>query len=86
MKKIFALLAVLSVGSVYAGCGKIETTEGKLKSFNAETKTAVVEAKGKEKSFTLTPSSKGGAEAEGLVGKKVKVSTSHGKVTEIAKA
>ena len=88
MKKFFTLIAIasFSVGSAFAGCGKIETTEGKLKSFNAETKVAVVETKAGEKSFTLTPTSKGGEGAAKLEGKKVKVLTSHGKVTEIGKA
>ena len=88
MKKIFSLIAIvsLSVGSAFAGCGKIDTTEGKLKSFDAATKVAVVETKAGEKSVTLTPTSKGGEKAEKLVGKNVKVLSSHGKVTEIGKA
>ena len=88
MKKVLSLIAIVSIsaGSAFAGCGKIETTEGKLKSFNAETKVAVVETKAGEKSFTVTPTSKGGEKAAKLEGKKVKVLTSHGKVTEIGKA
>ena len=88
MKKFLSILAIatLSVGSAFAGCGKIEVTEGKLKSFDAATKVAVVEAKDGEKSFTLTPKSAGAEGLADLKGKKVKVSTSHGKVTEIAKA
>ena len=87
MKNICSLLAIaaLSIGSAYAGCGKVVTTEGKLKSFNEETKAAVVETKAGEKSFTLTPTSKGGKAAAKLVGKNVKVSTEHDKVTAIAK-
>lgn len=88
MKKILSLAAVLSLslGSAYAGCGKIDTTEGKLKSFDAGTKVAVVETKAGEKKLTLTPTSKGGDKVEKMVGKDVKVQSSHGKVTEIAKA
>ena len=63
MKKFLTLIAIVSVsaGSAFAGCGKIDTTEGKLKSFNPETKIAVVETKDKKKvNVTLTPTSKGG--------------------------
>lgn len=89
MKKFLTLIAVASIsaGSAFAGCGKIDTTEGKLKSFNAETKVAVVETKDKkEVKVTLTPTSKGAEGVDKLVGKKVKVLASHGKVTEIDKA
>ena len=89
MKKLFTLLAIASIsaGSAFAGCGKIDTTEGKLKSFDAGTKVAVVETKDKkEVSVQVTPTSKGGEGLDKLVGKKVKVLASHGKVTEIGKA
>ncbi|GEP42419.1 hypothetical protein [Brevifollis gellanilyticus] len=89
MKKALALLAVstLALGSAYAGCGKIVTNEGKLKSFDAATKKVVVEGKdGKAATLTLTPDSKGADEAEKLVGKDVKVDSTHGKITTIAKA
>lgn len=89
MKKLLTLLAIVSVsaGSAFAGCGKIDTTEGKLKSFNPETKIAVVETKDKKKvNVTLTPTSKGGEGVDKLVGKNVKVLASHGKVTEIGKS
>jgi hypothetical protein len=89
MKKICSLLAIaaLSAGSAFAGCGKIDTTEGTLKSFDAETKVAMVETKsGESKRLTLTPDTKGGKKADKLVGKAVKVLSSHGKVTEIDKA
>jgi len=89
MKKVFSILAIVAfgLGSAYAGCGKIETTEGKLKSFDESTKVAIVETKeGKTTKVTLTPTSKGADKVEKLVGKDVKVSTSHGKVTEIDKA
>ena len=86
MKNICAILTIsaLSIGSAFAGCGKIDTAEGKLKSFDAATKTAVVETSAGDKSLTLTPTSKGAKGAAKLVGKAVKVSSSHGKVTEIA--
>ena len=88
MKNICAILSIaaLSLGSAYAGCGKIDTAEGKLKSFDKATKTAVVETSAGDKSVTMTPTSKGGDKAAKLVGKAVKVSSSHGKVTEIASA
>jgi hypothetical protein len=89
MKKALTLLAVsaLALGSAYAGCGKVVTNEGKLKSFDAATKKIVVEGKdGKAATLTLTPTSKGAEEAEKLVGKDVKVDSEHGKITTIAKA
>ena len=89
MKKALALLAIstLALGSAYAGCGKVVTNEGKLKSFDAATKKVVVEGKdGKAATLTLTPTSKGADEAEKLVGKDVKVDSEHGKITTIAKA
>jgi hypothetical protein len=84
MKNICAILtiAALSIGSAYAGCGKIDTAEGKVKSFDKDTKTLVVTTKAGAKKVTLTPTSKGSELA--VVGKKVTVSSSHGKVTEIA--
>ncbi|MFZ4594563.1 MAG: hypothetical protein ACOYOF_09925, partial [Verrucomicrobiaceae bacterium] len=66
MKNIYSLIAIvaLSAGSAFAGCGKIDTTEGTLKSFDAEAKVAIVETKGGEsKRLTLTPDSKGGKKA-----------------------
>lgn len=89
MNKAFALIAAstLALGSAYAGCGKVVTNEGKLKSFDAATKKVVVEGKdGKPATLTLTPTSKGADEAEKLVGKDVKVDSEHGKITSIAKA
>lgn len=89
MKKALATLAIVSLalGSAYAGCGKVVTNEGKLKSFDAATKAVVVEGKdGKEAKLTLTPSAKGADDASKLVGKDVKVDSEHGKITSIAKA
>ena len=84
MKKVLTLIALsaLALGSAQAGCGKSETTEGELKSFDASTKKLVVGSK----TLTLTPSSKGADGADKLVGKKVKVVSEHGKVTSIAGA
>lgn len=88
MKKLMTITAVLSMSvGAFAGCGKIETTEGKLKSFDAETKVLVVEGKdGTTKNVTLTPTAKGADKAEKMVGKDVKISSSHGKVQSIEKA
>jgi hypothetical protein len=87
MKVILTTIAALSIaaGSAIAGCGKVETTEGKLKSFNAETKTVVIDVDGTEKSLKLTPSSKGADKLASLEGKKVKALSEHGKITEIGK-
>ncbi|MEK0444910.1 MAG: hypothetical protein RLZZ399_231 [Verrucomicrobiota bacterium] len=87
MKKFLALAAVtvLSVHVAHAGCGKVVTTEGKLKSFNAESKTLSVEsADAKVVTITLTPSTKGADLVAGLVGKAVKVDAEHNKATAIA--
>lgn len=88
MKKLLALLAMatLTLGA-QAGCGKKVTDEGKLKSYDAATKAAVVEkADGKTASITLTPSTTGADKAAGLVGKAVKVVSEHGKADSIAEA
>lgn len=86
MKTFLTLTAVLSLGSVaaQAGCGKIETTAGKLKAFNAESKTLTVEAGGKDVQITLTPETKGADQVAGLVGKNVTVDASHKKATSVA--
>lgn len=89
MKKALTLIALstLALGSAYAGCGKVVTNEGKLKSFDPATKKVVVEGKdGAAATITLTPSTKGADGAEKLVGKNVKVDSEHGKATSIAKA
>ncbi|HYF34420.1 MAG TPA: hypothetical protein VD994_03945 [Prosthecobacter sp.] len=87
MKYTIAIIAVLSlaVGSTFAGCGKTVTDNGKLKSFDKETKVAVVEVEGKEVQRTLTPASKGAEDIDKLVGKKVTVVSSHNKVESITK-
>lgn len=87
MKVILTTLAAVAfvAGSAVAGCGKVDTTKGKLKSFDAESKKVVVDVNGTDKSLTLTPTSKGGDKAEKLVGKEVTVKSEHGKITEIGK-
>ncbi len=87
MKSILTTIAVLSLaaGSAFAGCGKVDKTEGTLKSFNAESKKVVIEAEGKEVTLTLTPTSKGADKLAKLEGKKVSAQSMHGKITEIGK-
>jgi len=86
MKKLLTIAAVLALGSAaQAGCGKIETTEGTLKSFDKETKTLKVEGKdAKVATITLTPTTQGANLVDGLVGKSVKVDATHGKATIVA--
>lgn len=86
MKTICALLTIAALTApAFAGCGKIDTAEGKVKSFDKDTKTLVVTTSAGDKSLTLTPTSKGAKSPDKLVGKAVKVSSSHGKITEVAK-
>lgn len=88
---IIALAAVFALGgSVYAGCGKKVTDEGKLSSYNAETKTIVVKAEdGKEATLTITKDtvakdSEGKKVAlEDLVDQTVKVVSEHKKVDSV---
>ncbi len=95
MKKFLALLAVvgLAAGSAYAGCGKKVTDEGKLTSFDADTKALVVDlGDGKTAKITATPKT----EAKGkdgkkidladLVGKSVKVVSEHKKADSVVEA
>jgi hypothetical protein len=88
MKQILLSLAFVgfAVSSATAGCGKTVTNKGKLKSFNAETKALVVEEGGKEVKLTLTASAKGADGLDKLVGKKVTVISSHGKVESVDKS
>ena len=88
MKKLLALLAMaaLTLGA-QAGCGKKVTDEGKLKSYDAEKKSAVIEkADGKTATVTLTPTTTGADKVAGLVGKSVKVVSEHGKADSVAEA
>lgn len=87
MKKFLTLIALVTftAGSAFAGCGKTTTSEGKLKSFDAATKTVVVEGKdGKATSITLTPSTTGADKIADMVGKNVKVVAEHGKAQSVA--
>jgi|GEM_PF-873343 len=78
MKSILTTLAVLGLSvSAFAGCGKIDTTSGTLKSVDADSKSIVIESAGKEVKLTLTAAISG---ADKLVGKKVTATSSHKKV------
>jgi hypothetical protein len=87
MKKLLALIAFVSISFVTAeaNCGKKVTSEGTLKSYDAEKKSLTVEDKeGKATTLTLTPSSTGAATIAALVGKSVKVVSEHGKIDSVA--
>jgi hypothetical protein len=87
MKQFLSLITLiaLSAAPAFAGCGKVVTSEGKLKSFDAGTKTLVVEGKdGKTATITLTPTTKGADSVSGLVGKAVKVESEHNKATSVS--
>ena len=91
MKTILSIVAVvaLGAGSIFAGCGKKTETTGTLKSFDADSKTLVIEAKGgKSSKITMTPKTavkKGKKEIKiaDLVGKKVKVVSEHKKADSV---
>ncbi len=87
MKVIITTLAAVAIaaGSAVAGCGKVDTTKGKLESFDAESKKVVVDVGDTKKTLTLTPKAKGADKTEKLVGKEVTVLSEHGKITEIGK-
>ena len=77
MKNILSILTVLALAAAaQAGCGVTVTSEGTLKSFNAEKKEIVVSVKGKDTTITLTPETKGAEGLKDLVGKGVKVEAS----------
>jgi hypothetical protein len=86
MKKLLSLLAIASLSlSAQAACGKKETAEGTLKSFDAEKKAVVVTgADGKDVTITLTPKTEGADKVAALVGKAVKVVSEHGKADSVA--
>lgn len=90
MKTILSIVAVIALGagSIFANCGIKVETAGKLKSFDAETKTLVIVDKGKESTITLTPTTeikKGKKEIKitDLVGKNVKVVSEHNKADSV---
>jgi len=81
MKSILTTLAVLGLSmSAFAGCGKIDTTSGTLKSVDADSKSIVIESGGKEVKLTLTAAF---SAADKLVGKKVTATSSHKKVESL---
>ncbi len=81
MKSILTTLAVLGLSvSAFAGCGKTETTSGKLKSIDADSKSIVIESGGKDVKLTLTAAI---TDADKLVGKKVTAVSSHKKVESL---
>jgi len=81
MKSILTTLAIVGLSaSAFAGCGKTETTSGKLKSVNADSKSIVIDAGGKDVTLTLTAAVTG---ADKLVGKKVTAVSSHKKVESL---
>lgn len=89
MKKFLGIIAAVMIGagSVYAGCGKKVTDEGKVTSYDADAKTLTVE--GAKKPFkiqaTTTVKDAEGNEVEisSLEGKKVKVVSEHGKADSV---
>ncbi len=86
MKKILLIAATVcfAAGSSFAGCGKVDTAKGELKSFDAGSKKLVIEAKGgREVTLTLAPGAEGADGVADLVGKKVVVESSHKKVTSV---
>jgi len=87
MKKFLLSIAIVALcsGSAFAACGKKVTSEGTLKSYDAEKKTLVVEGKdGKATTITLTPSTTGADAIASLIGKSVKVVAEHGKADSVA--
>lgn len=83
MKSIITTLAIVGLSaSAFAGCGKTETTSGKLKSVDADSKSIVIESEGKEVKLTLTAAVK---DAEKFVGKNVVAVSSHKKVESLKK-
>jgi len=90
MKTILSIVAVIALGagSIFAGCGKTTETTGTLKSFDKDTKTLIVDVKGKESKITLTTKTeikegKKKSKIDDLVGKKVKVIVGHKKAISV---
>ena len=87
MKSILSILAVLglAISSATAGCGITTTTNGKLKSFDKEAKTIVIESEGKEVKTTVKASTKGADTLAALIGKDVTaVISKHGYAESVA--
>jgi hypothetical protein len=77
MKNILSILSVLALAAAaQAGCGKTATSQGTLKSYDAEKKEIVVTVKGKDQTIAITPETKGADGLKELVGKAVKVEAS----------
>lgn len=87
MKSILTTLAVFGLAaSAFAGCGVTTTTKGKLKSFDKDSKTIVIEADGKEVKTAVKASTKGADGIEKLVGKDVTaVISKHGYAESVDK-
>ncbi len=87
MKSILTTLAVLGLAaSAFAGCGVTTTTKGKLKSYDKDSKTIVIEAEGKEVKTAVKASTKGADGIEKLVGKDVTaVISKHGYAESVDK-
>ena len=90
MKTILSIVAVvaLGAGSIFAGCGKTTETKGTLKSFDKDTKTLVIDVKGKESKIAVTTKTeykkgKKKSEVADLVGKKVTVIVGHKKAVSV---
>ena len=91
MKTIVTILTVLGLATAaYAGCGKKTTSEGELKSYDADAKSITVE--GAKKAISITSSTEikdkdgNDAKIEDLVGGDVKVVSEHGKADSVTGA
>lgn len=94
MKKFLALMAVIGLAAftAEAGCGKKVTNEGTLSTYDADTKSLVVESDDGKSKLTVTPKTeakdKDGKKVDlaDLVGKKVKVVSEHKKIDSVTGA
>ncbi len=88
MKSILTTLAIVGLSvSAYAGCGVTTTSKGKLKSFDKDTKSIVIEADGKEITTKVTAKTKNADGIEKLVGKDVTaVISKHGYAETVEKS
>ena len=89
MKQILGIIAAIAIaaGSAYAGCGKKVTDSGEATSYDADTKTLIVD--GAKKPFQIQASTvvknAAGEEVEisALEGKKVEVVSEHNKADSV---
>lgn len=88
MKRLLTTLAILGVSaSAFAGCGVTTTTKGKLKSYDKDAKSIVIESEGKEVKTAVKASTKGAAELDKLVGQNVTaVISKHGYAESVDKS